>query len=227
MIYALKNTHTPAGLIQTEQSEIYSEETTLKTIKNSTHPKPLKSPAFPKKKFKIILVDPPWKHNDSNANGKRGAVFKYPCMALSELIRLPIDQIADDDCAMFMWAVGPMLPEAFQLLRAWDFEYKNITFVWTKLNRKNRKPFFGLGHWTRTNTEYVLLATRGKPKRVNASVRQDVRTPIRAHSEKPNAVRTRIVQLMGDVPRIELFARHHVPGWSTWGNQVGKLSVKD
>lgn len=181
---------------------------------------------LPHKKYKVIYLDPPWSYNDKNANGERGAIFKYPCMSLHELIRMPIDRIADEDCAMFMWATGPMLPDAFQLLRAWEFKYKNVAFVWTKQNKKGPGSFFGLGHWTRTNTEFCLLATSGKPERVDASVKQDLFSPITAHSEKPGSIRRRIVRLMGDVPRIELFARHHVPGWDAFGNQVGKLSVK-
>lgn len=185
------------------------------------------APPLPQRKVKAILIDPPWKYADSNANGKRGAVFKYPCMNLHELMRMPIHKIADDDCALFMWVTSPMLPDAFQLIRAWEFKYKTVAFVWIKLNKKANTPFFGLGHWTRSNAEFVLLATKGQPQKQSSSVRQLVFSKIQAHSEKPNKVRRRIVKLLGDVPRIEIFARHKVFGWDSWGNEVGKLTVRE
>ena len=78
----------------------------------------------------------------------------------------------------------------------------------------------GLGWWTRSNAEICLLAVKGKPKRKSASVRQLIFAPVEQHSKKPDVVRDRIVELMGDLPRIELFARQTAPGWDVWGNEV-------
>jgi N6-adenosine-specific RNA methylase IME4 len=47
-----------------------------------------------------------------------------------------------------------------------------------------------------------------------------IMSPVREHSRKPVEARERIVQLMGDVPRVELFARQKAPGWDAWGNEV-------
>jgi len=77
-----------------------------------------------------------------------------------------------------------------------------------------------MGNWTRSNTEDCLLAIRGKPIRISASVHQIIQSPIGRHSEKPMETKDRIVQLMGDLPRIELFARQKVEGWDCWGNEV-------
>ncbi len=77
-----------------------------------------------------------------------------------------------------------------------------------------------MGFWTRANTEDCLLATRGHPKRIDRSVRQLLISPRLKHSQKPPETRDRIVQLMGDIPRIELFARQKVEGWDCWGNEV-------
>ena len=80
--------------------------------------------------------------------------------------------------------------------------------------------FWGLGFWTRSNPEICLLAVKGKPKRVSASVHSVIQAPIEQHSKKPAETRDRIVQLMGDVPRVELFARQTAEGWDCWGNEV-------
>lgn len=119
-----------------------------------------------------------------------------------------------------MWATYPMLKEALQVGEAWGFKYKSIAFQWVKLNKKNGKPFFGLGRWTRGNTECCLLFTKGKPSRKSNSVFQLIQTPIEGHSKKPAVVREKIVELMGDISRVELFARQKVEGWDSWGNEV-------
>ena len=106
------------------------------------------------------------------------------------------------------------------MIEAWGFTYKSIAFQWVKQNRSGNGYFFGLGRWTRGNTEPCLLAVKGKPKRISASVGQLVFSPLRRHSQKPDEVRDRIVELMGDLPRIELFARETAPGWDSWGNEV-------
>ena len=77
-----------------------------------------------------------------------------------------------------------------------------------------------MGYWTRSNAEFCILATKGSPKRQSAGVHQVIVSHIEEHSKKPQEARERIVQLMGDVPRIELFARQKTPGWDVWGNEV-------
>lgn len=102
------------------------------------------------------------------------------------------------------------------------FIYKSIAFQWIKLNKKNGKPFYGLGRWTRGNTEPCLIAVKGKPKRISNSVFQLIQSPIREHSRKPDIVRSKIVELIGNYPRIELFARQKIKGWDSWGDEVPK-----
>lgn len=105
-------------------------------------------------------------------------------------------------------------------MKAWGFSYKTVAFVWIKQNRKSDGLFWGMGHWTRSNAELCMLATKGFPKRVSASVHQVIISHIENHSKKPEEARRRIVKLIGDLPRIELFARQRVPGWDVWGNEV-------
>lgn len=171
-------------------------------------------------KYKIIYADPPWSYNDKASAGQRGACYKYSVLDTKGIGALPINNIADDDCVLFMWATFPMLPDAFEVMKAWGFKYKTVAFVWTKTNKKADTDFFGMGNWTRANAEIVLLGIKGKPKRISAAIRQIVRSPIMRHSEKPNEVRERIVALMGDISRVELFARERKEGWNSWGNEV-------
>ena len=144
----------------------------------------------------------------------------YPTMSIDELCALPVAELAAPDSALFLWATFPQLPEALRLIRAWGFAYKTVAFVWLKQNRKAGGWFYGLGFWTRGNAEVCLLATRGHPKRQAANVHQFIISPIREHSRKPDEAREKIVALMGDVPRVELFARQSTPGWDVWGNEV-------
>ena len=133
---------------------------------------------------------------------------------------MPVADLAAKDSALFLWATFPQLPEALRLIQAWGFTYKSVAFVWLKQNRKSPGWFYGLGFWTRGNAEVCLLATRGHPKRQAANVHQFIISPVREHSRKPEEAREKIVALMGDLPRVELFARQSPPGWDVWGNEV-------
>ena len=175
---------------------------------------------LPNRKYNIIYADPPWSYNNK---GTRAAADKhYGTMKIDDLKKMPIGTggIAADDCVLFMWATFPMLREALELIEAWGFKYKTIAFTWIKQNKSGKGIFWGLGNWTRSNTEICLLAVKGKPKRQSASVHSVVLSPVRRHSQKPDEVRGRIVELMGDLPRIELFARTRADGWDCWGNEV-------
>ncbi len=170
--------------------------------------------------FSLIFADPPWRYRDSCDAGSRGACHKYGVMTVDELAGLDVESIAAPDCLLALWWVAPMPEEALAVVRAWGFTLRTMKgFTWHKRTR-NGHSHFGMGHWTRANTEDCLFATRGSPKRIDAAVRQFIDAPVLRHSEKPAEARTRLVQLMGDVPRIELFARTKSPGWAAWGNEV-------
>ena len=133
---------------------------------------------------------------------------------------MPVADLAAPDSALFLWATFPQLPEALRLIEAWGFTYKSVAFVWLKKNKKADSWFYGLGFWTRGNAEICLLATKGHPKRQAANIHQFIISPIEAHSKKPDEARAKIISLMGDLPRVELFARQTPPGWAVWGNEV-------
>ncbi len=174
---------------------------------------------LPNKKYKIIYADPPWSYKDKALAGNRGACCKYPVMSIDEIKNLPVKDIADDDCILFMWVTFPKLNECFEVIKEWGFEYKTNAFTWVK-KYKNGDNFMGMGRWTRANAEICLLATKGKPKRVNAGVRQIIESVPEKHSKKPDIVRDKIVELCGDLPRLEMFARNKSVKWETWGNEV-------
>lgn len=173
-------------------------------------------------RYKLIYIDPPWQHRDKANAGKRGAVHKYGVLSLDQLKHFPVPELAHRDCLLAMWWVGPMPGEALALCEHWGFQLRTfVGFTWIK-STVNGKDHFGMGNWTRANCESVLLASRGKPQRKSASVRQIVRAPVRAHSQKPDEVRDRLEQLVGRVARIELFARYDEPpaGWDVFGDEV-------
>ncbi len=173
------------------------------------------------RKYSVIYADPPWHYRTYSKKGRgRSADSHYPTMDLEDIKALPVSEIAAKDCALFMWLTFPCMLEAFEVLKAWGFEYKTVAFVWVKQNRKSDSLFWGMGYWTRANAELCVLATKGHPKRMNTGVHQVIMTHIEEHSKKPNEARERIVRLMGDVPRIELFARQTPEGWDVWGNEV-------
>ena len=174
------------------------------------------------KKYNIIYADPPWSFKTYSSKGKekKSAECHYPCMKKEDIQNLPILQVCADDCILFLWVTFPCLEEGIELIKKWGFEYKTCGFTWVKRNRKSDSYFWGLGYWTRANAEICLIATKGKPKRVSKSVHQICDARIMEHSRKPSEIRDRIVQLCGDLPRIELFARQHSDGWDCWGNEV-------
>lgn len=176
---------------------------------------------FPNRKYNIIYADPPWQYKVWSKKGQgRSAESHYPTMSRKDIETLDIQSIATDDCVLFLWVTAPCLEQGIDLIKTWGFTYKTFGFTWIKTNKKKNTPFWGMGYWTRANAEICLLATRGKPKRIDAGVHQVVFAPVGRHSAKPPAVRDRIVKLLGDVPRIELFARERVNGWDCWGDEV-------
>lgn len=188
------------------------------------------------KKYKIIYADPPWRY-DSYSLNKGGAARHYNTMSNEEIIAMPIDEIADENSVLIIWATFPKLQEALDVIKGWGFKYKTCAFVWIKTNKRTSvkqtsfvpqdsfDSFMGMGSYTRSNAEICLLGIKGKPKRLSNKVRQIIYSPLQRHSEKPAETRERIVELFGDLPRIELFARESPEGWDVFGNEV-KSDVK-
>jgi len=181
------------------------------------------------KKYNIIYADPPWSYSDK-MKGHQGAETHYRTMDNNDICALPVQELADKDCCLFMWAVSPLLPEAMDVINSWGFKYKTVAFCWSKIS-SGGTWVSNMGRWTMGNIELCLLATKGNPHRAIPNVKQLVVAQRTVHSKKPDVVRKRIVELMGDLPRIELFARDNgvrdmfnysrLDGWDAWGNEAG------
>ena len=139
---------------------------------------------------------------------------------------LPINNISAENSILFIWACYPMLQEALDLIKAWGFTYKTIGFQWFKTS-KNGKTFWGCGNWTRSNTEPCLIGVKGKLKVLRHDISQIIVEPNLKHSQKPSIVRTKIVELVGDLPRIELFARNKADGWDVLGNEIDGKNIQE
>lgn len=183
------------------------------------------------KKYSIIYADPAWSYNDKSMN-RGGAERHYDTMSIEDIKLLPINDISAENSVLFIWSTFPMLQEALYVIKAWGFTYKTIGFNWVKTNKltnvnqtsflptESFDVFWGMGNWTRSNSEVCLLAVKGKPTKINSDVHSVVYAPISKHSKKPDEVRDRIVRLVGDLPRVELFARQKTEGWDIWGNEL-------
>jgi len=183
------------------------------------------------KKYSIVYADPPWSYDDKCLH-RGGALRHYQTMTIEDIKALPVRDLTATDCILFMWATFPKLQEALDTMTAWGFEFKTCAFVWVKTNKRTSieqvsflphesfDSFWGMGRWTRSNAEICLLAVKGKPQRMNADVHQIIYSPIDKHSKKPAETRERIIRLVGDLPRIELFARNVPKGWDVFGNEV-------
>ena len=180
------------------------------------------------KKYKIIYADPAWQYSDkrtgagkNNPNGAGGAEKHYNTMPTNEICSLPIKNISADNCMLFMWATSPLLPDAFKVMEAWGFKYKTVGFVWAKTTNDGMKiRGDGIGNYTIQNAEFCLIGLKGKYWRNKTGVKQFILSPKQKHSQKPNDAKKRIMELCGDLPRIELFARQQTEGWDVWGNEV-------
>ena len=174
---------------------------------------------FPDKKYQIIYADPPYEYSNSGStkNSRGNAKQFYKTMPVNEIKKIPVEKIADDNCWLFLWTTYPQIQNGLDVLRAWGFGYKTVAFTWIK-KTVHMKDFVGMGFYTRANPEIVLLGLKGKVHPINKTVRNIVYSQIQEHSKKPDIVRDKIIQLCGDLSRIELFARQKIPKWDCWGD---------
>lgn len=180
------------------------------------------------KKYSVIYCDPAWQFKSAKTGGKlnSGAAQKYTVTSLKDMMRLPVENLAAEDCLLVMWYVGAMPREAIELCEFWGFKLLNMNgFVWDK-ETKTGKDHFGMGYATRASTESALIGYRGKLSNIieDRSIRSKIRAKVGRHSEKPNEFREAIVKMCGDVPRIELFSREQFPGWDAWGNELEMMN---
>ena len=175
------------------------------------------------KKYQIIYADPPWNYtatsNKIPCRAKDGQ--PYNAMRMVDVYGLNVKDISEKNCVLFLWATAPLLPEAIYLIKCWGFDFKTFAFTWIKKNKKNKESlFWGMGSWTRSNPEFCLLAIKGNPKAISHSVHSVIEHSLLDHSIKPEIIKNKIIELCGNLPKIELFARQKTEGWDVWGNEV-------
>ena len=182
---------------------------------------------FPNKKYHIIYSDPPWWYAKRNKNTNFGlGVHRYPTMTTQEICDLPVQDIAEEQCLLYLWSTGPHMENALKVINAWGFVYITIAFTWVKTTKDGSDFFKGPGNYTSSNTELCLLARtpKCKLKPVNKLVPQIILAPRGEHSAKPPETRDRIVKSMGELSRIEMFARGTLPSnWDGWGDQYDNM----
>jgi len=223
-----------SSIVKKTGYSVYKEEAEKRTKRNTLSEL---YPKLPNKRYDVIYADPPWDYNGKLQFDKSStdiehidlskkifissAKFKYPTLKTNELMKLPVCEIAKDDCLLFMWTSNPHLAQAIELGRAWGFEYRTVAFVWDKMNHNP-------GQYTLSNCELCLVFKRGKipAPRGARNVQQLVRSPRREHSEKPIEVMWNIEKMFPTQDKIELFARRVTKDWDNWGLDVLEKSNK-
>ena len=177
--------------------------------------------AIPRGRYDLIMADPPWlfrPRKEVDGGHKKSPQHHYRCESLDDLKRWPVADLAKKDCLLWLWATNPMLDQAFDLLRAWGFEFKTAGH-WGKIT-SGGKPAFSTGYLLRGSGEPFLFGVRGAPK-TTRTVRSMIYGPVREHSRKPDEAFEAAEQLMPGATRIELFSREDRPGWDHFGDEVG------
>lgn len=198
--------------------------------------------------FDLIMADPPWSYEMRSDKGyAKAPESQYATMPLAEIKALPVEALAARDCLLWLWAVNPQLPQALEVIAAWGFTFKTAG-TWLK-RTKGGKVNFGTGYILRSSNEPFLIGTRGNPKTTrstrsavvthsegfkDAADCSDVFCPFgtvtieavaREHSRKPEEAFRACEELMPEARRLELFSRTDRPGWSAWGDEVGKFEA--
>lgn len=172
--------------------------------------------------FDVIMADPPWAFDNFSAKGEeKNAKAQDSCMSTEDVCRLPVGDLAAKDCALWLWATNPMLPQGLEVLKRWGFQFKTAGH-WSK-KTANGKQAFGTGYILRCAGEPFLIGTMGKPTFAR-NVRSVIEGPIREHSRKPDEAYAAAEALCPNaVNRADIFSRQVRPGWTAWGFETEKF----
>lgn len=168
--------------------------------------------------FDIIVMDPPW-HFSSNSDARPGRNPRrhYPCLRDAEIRALPVPELAEKPCLLFMWTTSSMLRRAIDIPEAWGFRFVT-ELVWPKQR-------IGTGYWARNQHEPCLIYKRGRFPWPGIAVFPSslIEGAQREHSRKPETLQERIDEAWPEARKLEMFARRARPGWTPWGNETGKF----
>jgi site-specific DNA-methyltransferase (adenine-specific) len=179
--------------------------------------------------FDVVYADPPWSYYNNMSVNPDCTTVKgvrrppYPVLSLHDIKAQPVSRIANNNAMLFIWTTDYHLRGCLEVMQHWGFTYKTVAFAWQKLNKKGKPVTFCGAYTLKSGVELCLLGTRGNTKGwvINRKVRALVQSERGIHSQKPPEVRDRIVELVGDRPRIEMFARERVNGWTSHGLDLG------
>jgi len=175
----------------------------------------LSSPPLPDDKYNLIYADPPWRYGREGVQGYGDADVHYATLEVQEMIeKFDVENLADDNAVLFLWATSPLIENAFELIQGWGFTYKAM-FIWDKVKHN-------MGHYNSIRHELLLLCLKGsfppESNELHDSVIEIDRTE--THSEKPEYFRQLIESMYPSAKKIELFARSHHEGWQAWGKGI-------
>lgn len=178
---------------------------------------------IPRLKYDVIMADCPWHFKQFSAKGyEKNAAKKYAVMNQQDIANLPVHELANKDCLLWMWATNPMLPNAIAVMHAWGFTYKTSGH-WVK-RTTHGKLAFGTGYILRGAGEPFLIGTIGKPK-TSRSVRSVIEAKVREHSRKPDEAYDALEKLVPHATqRLDMFSREVRDGWDQFGNEVGVMN---
>lgn len=182
-------------------------------------PDPVSEPVpLPCGKFSCIVADPPWSMRliEREQRPDQGRHVAYPTMEIDEIAKLPVAELAADDCHLYLWVTHRFLPAGLQLLEEWGFAYQCV-MTWRK--NVGFTPF----SWM-YDTEHVLFARRGNLKMTQLGLRLSFEAPVAGHSVKPDVFYERVIAASPG-PRLEMFARRQRDGFTAWGNEVSNAAI--
>lgn len=175
------------------------------------------------KKYQTIYADPPWQFQ--NRTGKVAPEHKrltrYSTMTLDDIKAIPVNEVADEKCHLYLWVPNALLPEGLEVMKAWGFEYKT-NLIWEKVRKDGMPDGRGVGFYFRNVTEILLFGIKGANNRTLQPGRSQVnllRTMKREHSRKPDEF-IDLIEACSSAPRLEMFARGNRNAWDMWGNQA-------
>lgn len=174
-------------------------------------------------KFATIYADPPWSYGNQ---ATRACTDKhYVTMGIADICAMPVKDYAAENAQLHLWTTSGFLREAFDVIEAWGFEYRS-GFIWAKSRDTDSddmdcppKAKLGIGNYWRLSHEYLLLGIRGSATFKDKSLASWAAMDRGRHSAKPELVRDMVERAFVG-PRLEIFGRNAVPGWTVLGNEV-------
>jgi N6-adenosine-specific RNA methylase IME4 len=174
----------------------------------------VKSAKLPEGKYHVIVADPPWAYDNRSEDSTHRGRNPYPSMSVDDIKKMKVDNLAHDNCILWLWTTNAFMVEAHQIAEHWGFKVKTI-LTWAK-------DRMGTGDWLRGQTEHCLMCIKGKPVVTLTNQTTLLQGKLREHSRKPDEF-YKLVESLCPGKRLELFSREHRQGWDCVGAEVEKF----